>query len=128
MNTKYHICGVVEGGKRLGRTIGFPTANIRATLPEGIPFGVYAARLVLDGQRYGCMVNIGRHPTVPDGKPTVEAHIFDFDGDIYGRSLQVETLAYLRPEVRFSSLNALKAQLTQDGLRAREILRNGESL
>lgn len=128
MNTQYHICGVVEGGKRLGRTIGFPTANIRATLPEDIPFGVYAAWLALDGQRYGCMVNIGRHPTVPDGKPTVEAHIFDFDGDIYGRSLQVETVAYLRPEVRFPSLDALKAQLAQDGLRAREILHSGESL
>lgn len=118
----YHICGIVEAGKKLGRTLGFPTANIRAALPKELPFGAYAAWLKADGQRYGCMVNIGSHPTVPEGKPTIEAHLFGFSGDLYGQMVELEIAGYLRAELRFPSLDALKAQLAQDALQARQML------
>lgn len=120
----YRICGVVEEGKRLGRTLGFPTANIGATLSEDVPLGVYAAWLKADGQEYGCMVNIGSHPTSPEGKPTIEAHIFDFGGDLYGRRVELEIIGYLRAEARFPSLDALKEQLARDAFQARAMLHN----
>lgn len=120
----YHICGMVEEGKKLGRTIGFPTANISAMLAEDMPRGVYAAWIKADGQKHGCMVNIGSHPTAPEGKPTIEAHIFDFSGDLYGRQVELEIIGYLRAEVKFPSLDALKEQLARDALRAEQLLHN----
>ena len=111
------IDGIVEGGKRLGRTIGFPTANILVTSEVNLPAdGVYIAAVWLDGGEapWPAMLNQGRHPTVPDGKPTVEAHILNFSGDIYGRSVRIEYLHFLRPEKRFEGLEALKAQLRAD--------------
>lgn len=124
----YRICGMVEEGKRLGRTIGFPTANIRAALAEDMPRGVYAAWLRADGQRYGCMVNIGSHPTAPEGKPTIEAHIFGFSGSLYGHMVELEIAGYLRAEVRFPSLDALKKQLAQDALQAQQMLHDTNPL
>ena len=114
------IDGIVEQGKHLGRRLGFPTANIR---PEGVsgPWpenGVYVAALWLAGEKEAhlCMLNQGLHPTAPEGKPTIEAHVLDFDGDLYGRAVRVEYLCFLRPEHRFSGLEALVAQLNRDRL------------
>ena len=115
--------GTVVQGKQLGRTIGFPTANIRAERREGDgPDGVYAALLTVDGVRRGCMVNVGCHPTLPEGEKTIEAHIFDFNDDLYGKAVRLETVAYLRPEKKFASVDALRAQLEQDGITARKLL------
>lgn len=117
------INGTVARGKQLGRTIGFPTANVEARAQTGDGAdGVYAAYLFLEGKKYRCMVNIGCHPTLPEGGRTVEAHIFDFEGDIYGKAVRVETVAYLRPERKFASVEDLQRQLAQDRARAREIL------
>ena len=119
------IDGVVAPGKRLGRTIGFPTANLQpaqACAPEH--YGVYAAWFILDGARLPCMVNIGRHPTLPEGAPTIEAHIFDFSEDIYGRQAAVELVSFLREEQHFPSVDALRRQLEQDRLRALELLKS----
>ena len=114
--------GRIVTGKQLGRTLGFPTANLAPdVLPDSLPEnGVYAALLWLDGVPYPCVLNQGRHPTVPEGPPTIEAHILDFQGDIYGREAEVEYLHFLRPEVRFASLEALKAQIAADSRAARE--------
>lgn len=109
--------GMVEHGKQLGRQLGFPTANIR---PEGHPAlpesGVYAAAITIEGESVPrpCMLNQGRHPTVPEGKPTIEAHLLDYDGALYGRRVAVEYLHFLRPEHRFDGLEALKSQLARD--------------
>ena len=122
---EYHqmIEGVVVKGKQLGRTIGFPTANIRPDSWEGHgPNGVYAAWCTVDGARHPGMLNIGLHPTVPEGAPTVEINLFGFHDDIYGMRAVVETVAYLRGEVRFGSVEELRAQLERDRKRSIEIL------
>jgi len=111
------ITGKIVHGKRLGRTIGFPTANIQPDAPPtGAANGVYAAEISVEGfpEPMRCMVNQGCHPTVPDGPPTIEAHILDFSGDVYGRRAELEYLKFLRPEQKFPSLDALKEQLSRD--------------
>ena len=124
MNNYHQIIeGTVVQGKQLGRTIGFPTANIRPEKWEGEgPNGVYAAWCTVDGARHPGMLNIGLHPTVPEGAPTVEINLFDFHDDIYGMRAVVETVAYLRGEVRFNSVEELRSQLERDRRRSMEIL------
>lgn len=124
MNAHHQIIeGVVVKGKQLGRTIGFPTANIHPDRWEGEgPNGVYAAWCTVDGARHPGMLNIGLHPTVPEGAPTVEINLFDFHDDVYGMRAVVETVAYLRGEVRFGSVEELRAQLERDRLRSMELL------
>ncbi len=110
--------GIVEMGKQLGRTLGFPTANIRPerTVGDYPANGVYVAALWMQGDNraYPCMLNQGVHPTVPEGKPTIEAHLLNFDGDLYGQRLRVIYLHFLRKECRFDNLEALCAQLRRD--------------
>lgn len=112
------ITGIVEQGKHLGRRLGFPTANIlpNEPLPVLPANGVYAAAFWVEGDALAqpCMLNQGVHPTVPDGKPTIEAHLLDFHGDLYGQQARVEYLRFIRPERRFESLEALTAQLARD--------------
>jgi riboflavin kinase/FMN adenylyltransferase len=105
--------GTVVHGKQLGRTIGFPTANILPDGPVDAQNGVYVGEIIVEGveKPMRCMVNQGVHPTVPDGPPTIEAHILDFADDIYDRRAEVEYLRFLRPEQKFPSLDALKNQL-----------------
>lgn len=124
MNEHHQIIeGIVVKGKQLGRTIGFPTANIRPESWEGHgPNGVYAAWCTVDGARHPGMLNIGLHPTVPEGAPTVEINLFGFHDDIYGKRATVETVAYLRGEVRFNSVEELRAQLERDRKCSMEIL------
>lgn len=112
------ITGVIVHGKQLGRTIGFPTANLRPDAPHAVTTenGVYVARIAIEGYPgpLPCMLNQGTHPTVPEGAPTIEAHILDFSDDIYDLRAEVEYLTFLRPEQKFPSLEALKAQLHRD--------------
>lgn len=104
----------------MGRTLGFPTANIS---PEGNPSlpqnGVYAAQIEVDGQWLPCILNQGRHPTLPQGAPTIEAHILDFSGNLYQRRVTVCYRKFLRPEVRFADASALRAQIARDEADAR---------
>jgi len=117
------ISGTVLRGFRLGREIGFPTANIR---DEGIvlpPNGVYAAWAFLeDGSRFGCMLNIGVRPTFGGEKLSIEAHLFNFDGNLYGKDLRVSLRSRLRSEVAFPNVDALKMQLRRDAAEARKSL------
>ena len=102
----------------MGRTIGFPTANLQPDDPGAVTAknGVYVALISVEGyeQPMQCMLNQGSHPTVPEGAPTIEAHILDFSGDIYDLRAEVEYLHFLRPEKKFPSLDALKDQLKAD--------------
>lgn len=121
----YTIAGVVETGQRLGRQLGFPTANLAVAPEKLLPrLGVYAVRSTLaDGTVVAGVANIGRRPTVGEAGPvTVEVHLLDWAGDLYGQSLLIELIAFLRPEQRFESLAALKAQIEQDRTVARDRL------
>ena len=112
----YALEGVVVAGNRLGRTIGFPTANMKLYEPlKLIPGrGVYAVQVDVLGETYRGMTNIGVRPTVGGTVPTIETHILDFSEDIYGLPLRITFLRRIRNEVRFPSLDALKAQLEND--------------
>ena len=121
----YMLEGVVVGGKQIGRTIGFPTANIDvADSKKLIPSnGVYAVDVIiphLGEKRYRAMLNIGRRPTIdnPNAPISIEAHIIDFDGDIYGKTLRIEFLDFIRHEQRFASLEQLTEQIQLDRLAA----------
>ena len=114
--------GVVAHGKKLGRTLGCPTAN--QVMPAGIlelVHGVYATRVHLpDGSSHAAVTNIGSRPSLDDGKHiTVESWLLDFEGDLYGSNLQVEFCKFLRPEQKFGSLDALVAAIRNDGEAAR---------
>jgi len=112
----YGFEGVVVKGRQLGRTIGFPTANIMVNEPYKLipPHGVYAVEAFVRGNWYPAMMNIGTRPTVEGVGRTHEVHIFDFQQDIYGEHLKVRLFTFVRPEMKFGSLPELQAQIHQD--------------
>lgn len=117
MNALARLFGCVERGKHIGTRLGFPTANLQPDEPFALPFGVYAAlcELALQGKRYFAVVNIGGHPTFPEGAPTVEAHLLDYDGgELYGQRMTLWILQFLREERRFADGEALSRQLEKD--------------
>jgi riboflavin kinase/FMN adenylyltransferase len=118
------IRGIVAQGDKRGRTLGFPTANIPLGRHLEPARGVYAVTVVLpDGGARKGVANIGRRPTVStDTESRLEVHIFDYDGGLYGAELAVALHAYLRGEIRFPSLNALREQIAADALEARRVL------
>ena len=110
----YEISGTVVPGKRMGRKLGFPTANVQ---PDGsVPQarGVYAGRMDWGEGPRPCMVNIGAHPTLPEGPPTIEAHVPGSVPDLYGRHVRLRLEHYLRAERKFDSVDALREQLQKD--------------
>ncbi|MEZ0129123.1 bifunctional riboflavin kinase/FAD synthetase [Flavobacterium sp. LBUM151] len=112
----YFLSGEVVKGKQLGRTIGFPTANIQIEedykkIPKN---GVYIVKTFIDNTAVFGMMNIGFNPTVSGEKQTIEVHLFDFDADIYGQKLEISLLEYIREEQKFGSVDLLKEQLNQD--------------
>jgi riboflavin kinase / FMN adenylyltransferase len=119
----YRISGTVIHGDHRGRTIGFPTANIDVWSEQVLPaYGVYACWVYLNGQRMMAVTNVGERPTF-DGKDLrVEAHILDFDADIYGQTLAVDFVSRLRGEQKFDGFEALVAQIRADAQRGRELL------
>lgn len=122
----YTLQGHVVSGHRIGRTIGFPTANIVINNPQKIvpANGVYAAQIKPDGEKsYNGMVNIGKRPTVhTDGATCIEAHLFDFAGNLYGQNIEIRFIAHLRSEQKMSGLEELTAQLQKDKEHAINIL------
>ena len=118
----YSLTGVVVAGNRMGRTIGFPTANLRLYEPlKLVPArGVYVVEAEVLGKKYRGMTDIGTRPTVGGTFPTIETHILDFDEDIYGLPLTITFLRRLRDEIHFPSLEALKDQLILDRAACRE--------
>lgn len=117
------LTGNVVHGQQLGRRLGIPTANLR--LPEGLAvpkFGVYACACMVDGKRYPAVTNIGTRPTVEGQGITVEPWILDYAGDLYDREITLEFYYFLRPERKFSSLDALKEEILKNARQTREYL------
>jgi riboflavin kinase / FMN adenylyltransferase len=117
----YRLSGRVAHGDRRGRHIGFPTANLRLGPRPLAVRGVYAVEVFgLDDEPVPGVANVGKRPTVDGTQNRLEVHLFDFDGDIYGRHLHVDLLQRIRDERRFESLDALKAQIARDAGQARQ--------
>lgn len=120
----YAICGKVVHGNEVGRTIGFPTANIETPNEYKLitAGGVYACRVDLNGKTFDGMGNIGYRPTVANGEITVEVHIFNFNQEIYGEEICISFIDRIRDEHKFENLQALKEQLEKDKVKAIEVL------
>ena len=118
----WEIEGPVEEGDKRGRTIGFPTANVALGEHLRPRFGVYAVRTLVDGTWRNGVANLGRRPTIGKLQENFEVHLFDFSGDLYGQVLRVALVDFIRPEMKFSGLDQLKAQIAADGEAARRLL------
>jgi len=118
----WEIEGTVELGDQRGRTIGFPTANIGLGEHLRPRFGVYAVRALIDGAWRNGVANLGKRPTFGKLQENFEVHLFDFAGDLYGKVLRVALVDFIRPEMKFAGLDALKAQIAADGQAARTLL------
>jgi riboflavin kinase/FMN adenylyltransferase len=115
LGRRYRLSGVVEHGAARGRQLGFPTANVRLAADRTLPAdGVYAATTEVDGREYRTVVNLGSRPTFAEADRLLEAHLLDFDGDLYGRTLDVDFIAKIRDVRRFESLEALREQIARD--------------
>ena len=119
----YTMTARVVRGEQLGRKLGFPTANLRFAHRKLPLAGIFATRVqVRGGAALRGVASIGTRPTVGGTEPWLEVHIFDFDGDLYGREISVECVQYLRPERKFESLEAMVAQIREDAAQARALL------
>lgn len=122
LGREYFIAGEIVRGAGRGRTLGFPTANLRPSRPLLLPLGVYACRALIGGQSHPAVVNVGRQPTFGENAVAIEAHLLDFSGDLYGDSLSLVFVRRLRGEERFPSVDALRTQIGRDIGEARRVL------
>ena len=122
------IDGRVEKGDQRGRTIGFPTANVALGSFLRPLRGGYAVRVEVEGRRHDAIANLGLRPTFGGLADRFEVHLFDFAGDLYGKRMCVDLIAYLRPEQKFSGLDQLKAQIVADSVTTRRILAQAPAL
>ena len=119
LDRPYSLWGTVVTGQQLGRTIGFPTANLQLNSEKFLPrFGVYAVDVLLEQTTeqptIKGVMNIGCRPTVAGAAPTIEVHLLNWSGNLYGQTLKVNLMQFIRPEQKFDSLEALKQQIKQD--------------
>lgn len=118
----WFVRGVVRHGEKRGRSLGFPTANIALDPSCRLAYGIYAVTLDVDGRARPAVASFGRRPTFDNGPPLLEVFVFDFDGDLYGRDVEVAFFGFIRGEEKFDSVEALIDQMGRDSARAREIL------
>ncbi len=112
----FFISGEVEHGKKLGRVLGFPTANLKVVNKVYPPFGIFGGTVSIEGEdeKYNAVVNIGRNPTLKPGELSVEVHILDFNRDIYGKKINVSIERHLRDEKKFNSMEELRQGIKND--------------
>jgi riboflavin kinase/FMN adenylyltransferase len=123
LSRPFAIEGVVEHGDQRGRELGYPTANLRLGDYQRPAYGIYAARVRLDDEReFAGVASLGIRPTFEPPVELLEAHLFDFDQDIYGRTIEVALHAFLRPEEKFADVAALAARMKEDEAQARRLL------
>ncbi len=118
----FFLCGKVVLGKQLGKTIGFPTANLEVSSKHKLipPVGVYVAKVFIEENEYGAMLYIGK--SLDNPTESIEVNIFDFDEDIYGKELEVHFIDRIRGDIRFDGLEALKTQLEKDKIESLKVL------
>ncbi len=118
----WFVSGEVIPGEKRGRDLGFPTANIRLDPACGLKHGIYAVRVGIDGRRHDGVASFGRRPTFDNGAQLLEVFVFDFAGDLYGKTMDVAFLGWIRPELKFDSADALVARMKEDSRLARAAL------
>ncbi len=118
----WYVSGAVIHGEKRGREMGFPTANLRLDPACGLKHGIYAVRVGIGDRRYDGVASFGRRPTFDNGAPLLEVFLFDFSGDLYGQTLDVALIGWIRPEEKFGSMDALMVQMKRDAERARDAL------
>jgi riboflavin kinase/FMN adenylyltransferase len=119
--------GTVISGAGRGAALGFPTANIVLPPATALAHGIYAVRAYIDRKKYAAAAYIGTRPTFEESATLLEVFVFDFDGDLYGRTIEVEFIAFIRPDRRFADVSELKAQMAKDCERARVLLAEAEA-
>ncbi len=128
LGRRYRMMGRVGYGEALGRTLGFPTANLRLMRRKSPLWGILAVRVYgIENVPLNGVASLGTRPTVNGVEPLLEVHIFDFDGVLYGRAIEVEFVAKLRDEVKFDSLDSMRVQMQADAAQARDVLSKVDS-
>ncbi|MDR3495858.1 MAG: bifunctional riboflavin kinase/FAD synthetase [Ancalomicrobiaceae bacterium] len=119
---RWFVTGRIVDGDKRGRTLGFPTANMKLSPDCQLGHGVYAVEFIVDGVIRQGVANYGRRPQFDNGAPVLETFVFDFSGDLYGKDVEVRFISYLRPELTFPSIEALVARMREDCDEARAVL------
>ncbi|MDO8877793.1 MAG: bifunctional riboflavin kinase/FAD synthetase [Pseudolabrys sp.] len=123
LGAPWFVSGEVIHGAKRGRELGFPTANIRLDPSCGLKHGVYAVRMAVGGQCHDGVASFGIRPMFDAGAPLLEVHLFDYAGDLYGQSVDVAIIGWIRPEQKFASIDDLKRAMDADAAQARDALR-----
>lgn len=118
----WFVTGEVVHGDKRGRELGFPTANLRLDPEVPLRYGVYAVRVSIDGRLHDGVANFGRRPMFDTGTVLLEAFVFDFDGDLYGKVIDVAVIGWIRPEMKFASVDDLVRRMQDDARRAHTLL------
>ena len=123
LGAPWFVSGEVIHGEKRGREFGFPTANIRLDPACGLKHGIYAVRMAVAGKRYDGVASFGIRPMFDAGAPLLEVFLFDFNGDLYGESVDVAIVGWIRPELKFASIDDLKRHMVADAAQARDTLK-----
>ncbi|MBP6063284.1 MAG: bifunctional riboflavin kinase/FAD synthetase [Fusobacteriaceae bacterium] len=125
----YFISGEVIHGKKLGRVLGFPTANLEMKDKIYLPYGIYGGYASIEGsdEEYDVVINIGRNPTLKPNEHSIEVHILNFNRDIYGKKIYISVVRHIRDEIKFNSMDELKVRINEDVKYWKEYLKNIEN-
>jgi riboflavin kinase / FMN adenylyltransferase len=123
LGAPWFVSGEVIHGAKRGRQLGFPTANVKLDASCGLKHGVYAVRVGIGGKRHDGVANFGVRPMFEDGAPLLEVFLFDFDGDLYGQTIDVAFIGWVRHEQKFDSVETLKSHIMADAAQARDALK-----
>jgi len=122
LGAPWFVSGEVIHGDKRGRELGFPTANLRLDPSCGLKHGIYAVRVSIGGKRHDGVASFGRRPMFDDGAPLLEVYLFDFAGDLYGQTIDVAFIGWLRHEQKFETIEQLKDAMLADAAQARDAL------
>jgi len=123
LGAPWFVSGEVLHGEKRGRDLGFPTANLKLGPSCGLKHGIYAVRAGIEGKRHDGVASFGRRPTFDNGAPLLEVFLFDFTGDLYGRTIDVAFIGWIRHEQKFESIETLKRHMMADASQARDALK-----
>ena len=123
LGAPWFVSGEVIHGDKRGRELGFPTANIKLDATCALKHGIYAVRVDIGGKRHDGVASFGVRPMFDDGTPLLEVNLFDFDGDLYGQTIDVAFIGWIRPEQKLASIEALTRQMAADAAQARDALK-----